>query len=359
MWGEEMSLKRTVIQDITSALGISRTSVWKALNNKEGISETLKSRIIYKAKELNYPFPHNPEYIAPEETAENKQINIAVAVCRPESSVFWTSIIHQISLVLAQQNVNLIYVSLPHLPDETYTLPKNLCGGMVQGIIVLNVYSEKLIRLLVELDTPKVFFDTIASFSPGGLKGDLVLMENENSMFFLTEYLIKQGRKRLGFIGDVQYAKTNMERYNGFCAALSACHISEERDFSMTGSISVDRYRDEVKKFIESLREMPDAFVCANDYTACIVLQVLHEKGIKVPGAVAVTGFDDNMENPFAHGLSTVHVYNADIGCRLAWQILYRIRYPDNQYEVIYIRSTPVLRSSSERSADRIQNGGE
>lgn len=333
-------MKRTVIQDITDALGISRTSVWKALNNKEGISDSLKQKIVDKAQELNYPFVYGgqKEYAT---AGKDVQLNIAVAVCRPETSVFWGSIIHQISIVLEEQNANLIYVSLPFSPDEEYVLPKSLSDQSIDGIIILNIYNENLTRLLSCLDVPKVFFDCATAFEFKDLKGDILLTENKNSMFLLTENLINKGCRKLAFIGDIAYAKTNMERYEGFCHAVEAKGLQLYPHLSMTGAIGVDTYKEEINDFIEGLSEWPDAFVCVNDFIACIVLQILYEKNIPVPERVKVTGFDGNRESPFANGLATVQVPNADIGCRLAWQILYRIKYPCNQYEAIYISTSP------------------
>lgn len=340
-------MKKAVIQDITDALGISRTSVWKALNNKEGISERLKQQIINKARELNYPFVDNLRESG-EDEGNGSQINVAVAVCRPETSIFWTSIIHHISIALASKNANLIYVSLPYSPSEEYALPKNLQDSSIDGLIILNVYNAHLIRLLNALSIPKVFFDTSASFSTSELTGDLVMMENINSMTFLTEHLISGGREKIGFIGDVRYAKTNLERYESFCRVLDTHGLALNPLWKMTGPIGADTHKEEIADFLEHISEWPDAFVCANDYIGCIVLQLLSERNIDVPSAVAVTGFDDNLENPFAEKLSTAHVYNADIGCKLAYQIMFRIGHPDNQYEIIYIATSPILRESSD-----------
>lgn len=45
---------------------------------------------------------------------------------------------------------------------------------------------------------------------------------------------------------------------------------------------------------------MPDAFVCASDYVACILMQLLEKRGLRVPEDVAVSGFDNNIEDLLA-----------------------------------------------------------
>ncbi len=83
---------------------------------------------------------------------------VAVAVCRPESSLFWMQIIHQIAKDLSEHNVNLMYTYLPTNYKAGYVLPEPLTNGTVDGVIVLNTYSAPLLRLLSSLPIPKVFW---------------------------------------------------------------------------------------------------------------------------------------------------------------------------------------------------------
>ena len=73
---------------------------------------------------------------------------------------------------------------------------------------------------------------------------------------------------------------------------------------------------------------MPDAFVCASDYVASILMQLLEKRGLRIPEDIAVSGFDNITEDLLAEDLTTVQVFNEDLGARLALQILYRIKHP-------------------------------
>ena len=339
-------MKKVTLQEIASSLGISRTTVWKVFSGHEGVSDSLKNRIIAKAQELGYEFPENFQF-APL-PSEQPPVNIAVAVCRPETSLFWMNIIHQIAKEFSSRNINLVYVYLPTSIDESYVLPSVLTDGTVHGTIVLNVYNPRLLHLLADLRVPKVFLDTADSVPPEELNGDLILMENKNSVYKITSHMIAHGRKSFGFIGDISYAKSNHQRYDGFLKALNDHGVSLDPSMVLTTPIGIDTYREEIESFLDNLPQMPDAFVCANDHVGCILLQFLEKRGLRVPSDIAVSGFDKNTENPLSENLTTAEVPTLGLGLRLATQILFRIEHPDEPFEVIYLATKVLFCSSTE-----------
>ena len=120
-------MKKVTLQEIANSLGISRTTVWKVFSGHEGVSDSLRTKVIAKAQELGYAIPEDFQYLS---QAENTTpVNIAVAVCRPETSLFWMTIIHQIAKVFSAHNVNLVYTYLPTSADPSYLLPASLTNG--------------------------------------------------------------------------------------------------------------------------------------------------------------------------------------------------------------------------------------
>ena len=354
-------MKKTTLQDIANSLGVSRTTVWKVFSGHEGVSDALREKIISRAHEMNYIFPTKSGFddslpksafalgTGPKGGADSvsKATNIAVAVCRPETSQFWMTIIHQIAKEFSGKNVNLLYTYLPAAGSDDYMLPAALTNGTVNGIIIMNVYDEHLIRLLASLSVPKIFLDMPTNIEAGELNGDLLMMKNAPCTAEITRYLIRQGKTSLGFIGDIHYARSNYERFLGFIDTLKEHGLAFDPHLSLIGSIGADTYKDEIEEFVDSLPSMPEAFVCASDHVAGILMSLLLANGLKIPQDIMISGFDGNFENPFPVELTTVQVYNYDIGRRLANQILYRIRYPHDQFMESYIASRVLFRRST------------
>lgn len=340
-------MKKVTLQDIADALNISRITVWKVFSNREGVSDDLKAKVISKALEMNYNVPEQFRTNIRQEIP-SEQITISVTVSRPETSTFWMTIIHEIAMEVAKQNINLMYTYLPPIIPTDYSLPPSLTNGTIHGMIVLNVYDEHLIGMLSRLPIPKVFMDTVNKVPFTELNGDLILLEGKSCIAKITDAIIERGRKKIGFIGDINYAQTNYERYRGFVHAMEQHKISINQNYSLTGPIGINTYKEEIDDFLDRLTELPEAFICVSDFVASLLYQSLLKRGYQIPEDIAISGFDGNTEFQGASDFTTVPVQNHDLGIRLTRQILYRLAYPKSCYEITYIFSDVVFRKSTE-----------
>ena len=90
---------KSTMQDLADAVGVSRITVWKALNDREGVSPRTKKRIQQKAAEMGLTDTEiQMEKIPEKETGrdEAEERTFSVVVSRPESSAFWMQIIHHL-----------------------------------------------------------------------------------------------------------------------------------------------------------------------------------------------------------------------------------------------------------------------
>ncbi len=195
-------MNKVTMQDIADALGISRVTVWKVFNNYTNVSASVREKVLLKAKELGYT-----KGLAEVDDGVLEK-NVSLIVSRPNSSTFWTTIIHRAAQELSLHNVNLMYTYVPSNYSEDFRMPSVLTNGTVQGAIVLNVYDKRMIRQICQLGIPKVFLDTVPEIQFGELQADLVLLEGFHSTYQITKSVVERGLKRIGFVGDIQYART-------------------------------------------------------------------------------------------------------------------------------------------------------
>ncbi len=344
--------RKATMQDVADALGISRVTVWKVFNNKGGVSEPLWQQITEKAKELGYAHQTATRVLRTPALLKQQPlegVTISVIVSRPESSLFWTGIIHRIAKELAKRSINLLYTYVPSSYNEGYRLPELLSSGTVQGAIIINVYDEKMLRLVNELTIPKVFLDTVTAVPTYELTGDVLLLEGRNTIYQITDSIIKKGRRNIGFIGDVSYARTNRDRYQGFLDALQDNGIPVKSENCLLGPFGIYHYDDQISDFLDSFKKMPEAFVCASDYVAHFTYRHLAARGLEMPKDVALSGYDGTREYDNVAGLlTTVSVQTALLGKRLTQTLLTRIETPELPYELIYINPQIVFGVSTE-----------
>ena len=344
-------MKKTTIQDIAKELGLSRNTVSKALMGSESVAEETRFMVLRKAYEMGYakfkmPLPKEVSEIYPKNSTRN------ILVLGRDSSSFWHRIITGVSEELCRNNCRLLLHFIDEETERRMELPRDLAEGEVDGVIVLNVFSEEYVRRIAAQGRPVVFLDAPKHCDIYLQYGDVVAPEGEQSVRKLVENVIAQGMRRIGFIGDITYCKTIYDRYRGFASALIEANLDRDRSIIKTAHVEHRYYdRQEVEEAFNSMSYIPDAIVCANDDIAKDLYYVLKEKNISIPKDVAVIGFDDKEEAEImSPPLSTVHIPNKDLGIRLVQELFWRIENPERTKETVLITTDVVLRDSSVKS---------
>lgn len=344
-------MKKPTLQDIADSAGVSRVSVWKVLKNQSGISKTLHYQVITAAIRLGYPLPDtidvpdlNHTIISSEKQPTSETV-ISLVVARPDSSVFWMNIIHQIAREAADSGCSLMYTYVPAVIPPGYTLPAQITGKSVQGLIILNVYDPRLFTMLNALPQPKVFLDAIPGFPLDTLTGDLILLEGKETVRKITDSLFNRGRKKIGFIGNTRFALTNRLRLEGYLSSLKNHQIKFLPEFCKNEGIHSENMNAELETFLEHIPQMPDAFVCVNDLTAFSVYQYLIKKGYRVPEEITVTGYDSIPDFSELRGfMTTARINTALLGKRLLLQLMFRLENKGASYETVVIRPELLIR---------------
>ncbi len=336
-------MSKPTMQDLAEALGVSRITVWKALTNRPGVSDKLRRQVQATAAQMGYAQSERTVL------SDQSRRTFSVVVSRPESSAFWMQIIHHIAKELAQHGINLMYTYMPTADRPGFSLPASLGQDAVDGFIVLNIYDPGLLQKLARSAQPKVFLDTIPALPPKTLEGDLIILEGRACLREITGRLLDRGCRRLGFIGDVNYAQTNMDRYLGFLDAHTERGVAVDPALSMIGALGLHSHYEEISAFLQGLPALPDAFVCPSDFIAHYIQRYLTDQGVPPERAPILTGFDNNTEYANVAGqITTVDVDTAALGRRMARQLIYRADFPDAPRETTYFTNRILYRGALE-----------
>ncbi|MEZ0537171.1 LacI family DNA-binding transcriptional regulator [Caldicellulosiruptoraceae bacterium PP1] len=341
-------MKKVTINEIAASLKLSRNTVSKVLNNTGTVSDDTAVKVIRKAIELGYT-KLDPELLKKiKNLKEEKTKNIAV-LAHKYYTEFWSRIINGISFELNKNQYTLSYTYISREDEEELNIPINILNHNVDGIIVVSVFKRDYMQKLIDTGLPIVYLDAPVEDDTSTLKGDIVLVEGQDSTYKITKHLIDNGCKKIGFIGDITYCKTIYERWLGFKNALIDNNLPVLDEICFTHS-SENRFYSEHEVFnaLATIKKMPDAIVCANDGIALNVIRYLKDHDIRVPEDIAVTGFDDTKEAVLIEpNITTVHVYNEEIGRRSAEELLKRIENPKRVYSTIRISTDIKIRESS------------
>ena len=273
-----------------------------------------------------------------------QQRTVSLIVSRPDSALFWTNIIHRMAQELSYYKVNLLYTYVPSVYTKSFSLPPILQNGSVDGIVVLNVYDTEILGMINALSVPKVFLDTVPSLSDRELNGDLLLIEGFRTEADITNTLIQDGHTEIGFLGDIDYAMTNLERYHCYCDCMKKQGLAIRPEYCLTGRIDIFSYEKELYTFLNQLKRWPTAFVCASDFVANFVQSYIDSNSAHVPHPVALTGFDNTGEYANVAGrITTANVPTGLLGKRLALQMLFRSEHPESPHELTFIKPSIII----------------
>ncbi len=342
-----MAKEKVTIQQIADALGISRNTASKALNDSGGIPEETRARVIKKAIELKYK---QFAYMESDGFLPKKTGNIALLTTNlPNTSHFGSQVISGLEKKISMEGYNLSIHIVRDDDRGERALPVNFDASGVDGIVCIELFDPVYSRLLTELAIPVIFIDCAADAAYPDFRADVLLMENEHSTYGMTRSLIEDGLTEIGFVGDFNHCKSFRERWIGYGRALADAGLDVPREQSI---LDEDRFflfeSDWMEQRLRQIGKLPQAFVCANDFIAVRLMRALKNGGLNVPADVRVCGFDDSPESRIVEPhLTTVHIFSSDMGVKAGEMLLSRIRNPRQPHQVTHLHTQPILREST------------
>ena len=301
-------MKDITLKEIAIKLGISITTVSKALKNYPDVSQKTKSAVIELAQKLQY----TPNSFAVNlRTRESKTIGLII----PEVvHHFFSNVVNAI-INEAEKNGYLVIILQS---NETLALEKKqvelLINKRVDGIIMSlsnESNNDDHIKEIINRNIPFVMFDKIAKLS----KCSKVVIDDQKAAFNAVQHLINNGCKKIAHIRGPLNPQNAIDRFIGYKKALEKNNIPFDASLVYTcEKVTFKEGIDFAKQIITDHPDVEGIFVIT-DLVAVGVLSYFNDKAIKIPDQIAVIGFSNwFMSQVITPKLSTVDQPSYEMG---------------------------------------------
>ena len=341
-----MKSSQVTIKDLARELGISPSTVSRALKDHPDISPDTKKAVKELAQKLNY----QPNIIALS-LRQSKTNTIGVII--PEiTHFFFSTVISGIEDIAYDKGYNVIISQSNESYDREVSDLRALFNSRVDGLLI-SVSRETTnfdhFTSVFERGMPMVFFDRVAD----KLDTSRIIVDDADGAYQATNHLIEQGCKHIAHIAGPDNLLITKKRADGYIKALGDHNAIVDPDFIKYANLGgIEESKEITLKWLKG-KKKPDGIFCSNDLAAVGALQAARELKIKVPEELAIIGFSNwqitSLTDP---PLSTVDQPGYEMGRQAAELLIKEIESGENEFiepQVITLPTKLVIRGSSQK----------
>ena len=347
-----MKGKQITIKDIARELGISPSTVSRALKNHPDISNATKQSVNELARQLKY----KPNEVAL--SLKHSKSNIIGVIVPEIVHYFFSSVISGIDDLAFANDYNVMVAQTNENYDREVHSTAGMLSSRVAGLLVSVSKNTKDFEHLLNLEQhgiPIVFFDRVCT----EIETDKVVVDDFNGAYRAVEYLIKTGCQRIVHFAAGQHLLIGRNRQNGYLHALYKNGIPVDDSLIF----KCDDYNEAAhltEKLIRSGKEF-DAIFAVNDMTAIGALTSVKNMGLKVPEDISIIGFTNGLISTMTEPpLSTIEQHGYEMGQIAVRLSLNRLSKNDENYrpDVRVLKTDLILRGTTRTlEEDKIGKG--
>ncbi|NVJ87782.1 MAG: LacI family DNA-binding transcriptional regulator [Algoriphagus sp.] len=277
---------QVTMKEIAKKLGVSVSTVSRALKDSPELHEETKRKIVEAAKEMNY----QPNLLAQSlRISRTKTLGVIV----PEiTSHFFASCISGIQDFANKRGYNVMICQSNESIDQEIANIKTLVASQVDALMISLSRETNHYEHLFELynrEIPFVLFDRVQEDIPVSK----VTFNDAGGAYQVTNHLLESGCRSIVYVSGPEDLYISKKRKEGYLKALKEYGIEENPEFiKVTDLTEADNIR--IAKEIAAMDPLPDGVFCMIDPLAVDVLTYWKSVGIKVPEQIALAGFTNN-----------------------------------------------------------------
>ncbi len=334
------SSKHVTIFDIAEKLGISASTVSRALKDHPDIKDSTKVEVKKMARHMNY----EPNVLA---SGLRMSVSKTIGIIVPKiANFFYSSAIEGIEELAYDLGYRVVISQNQESFEREIENTKAMFLGRVDGVLAsISKQTESLnhFKDLQSKKIPIVFFNRI----PRDIEASKVFSDDYKGAILATSHLVRTGCRQLCHLQGPKQLSLAQNRRNGFVNAVENYQMKVDEDLIIeTGQEMADGYHT-MKEILGSAKK-PDGILAFNDRVAIGAMKAIKEKGLKIPDDISVIGFSNAPESQIIEpSLTTVEQSGKEVGKRAFKLLLDRIRDKSLLPENYIVDTKLILRNST------------
>lgn len=331
----------TTIKDVARQVGLSITTVSRALNNYDDVSAATRLRVQEAAHVLDY---HPNAAARSLQGSQANAIGLVIPLTLHRSyDAFWLDFIGGVTAVCAQRGMDLL-VSMADMHGEVGpSLQRLVRGRRIDGLIVCDIYqTDPRIEYLHRRRLPFVAFGRTTHEQ----NYPFIDVDGAAGVAQAVEHLLRLGHRRIAYMGLPTGYGFSHFRYQGYRASLARAGLRDD-----PALVYHDLTEDAVAPVLERLLALPappTALFAAGDFLGLAALKALRATGLSVPGDLSLAVFDDSLLIQHAEPpLTAVSQPNRRVGEEAAALLLDRVANPERPLIQRLVVPSLVVRAST------------
>jgi len=283
-----MSSRRASITDLAKTLGLSPSTISRALSDHHDVSEATKLRVRTLAAELHY----QPNQLA---AALRRGHSNTLGVLVPHiTGNFFPLVVHGIATEATKLGFNVMICQSNEDVRQEQTNLGLLMNAQVEGILVSLANTTRDVghfEAVRQQDVPLVFFDRLVE----GFRGrnvSSVVVDDYQGAFQAVAHLAAQGCTRIAHLTGPLHLSINKNRHQGYRDALTAHGLPVAEELIVFCEMTQKGGTQALRQLLK-LPQRPDAVFASNDLAAVGALQVARTHRLRVPQDLAIVGFSN------------------------------------------------------------------
>ncbi|MBF9238531.1 LacI family DNA-binding transcriptional regulator [Hymenobacter sp. BT683] len=299
--------------DLARELGVSMTTISRALSDHHSIGPATKQAVLRLAKKLNY----QPNHLAAAlRKGKSKLLGVIVPYIEGR---FFASVVHGIETAASKAGFSVIICQSGEDVAHERKNIETLLSAQVAGILVsvsLTTQDFRHFEKVRKHGVPLVFFDRLVE----GDNVNAVVLNDREGGYLATRHLLEQGCRRVAHFAGMQHLNIYKNRRQGYLDALQSYDIAPDESLIMDCNMSLESGANCMAALLD-LPNPPDAVFSAGDSAVLGALQLLKSRGIRVPQDIALAGFSNEALTQVAEPMLT----SVDQRCEEMGQAAFRL----------------------------------